>query len=106
VSRVYTESLSQVARDVAKDSQQAVLGFDKDSRFQTTGVTNGVTILNRPSSEGCSRAVAGKIVLPEGLGFTIDQVVGFLMNTEARSTWDSTLKRWRVIEKFEDAEPP
>ncbi|KAF4714778.1 hypothetical protein FOZ63_025581, partial [Perkinsus olseni] len=106
VSRVYTESLSQVARDVAKDSQQAVLDFDKDSRFQTTGVTNGVTILNRPSSEGCSRAVAGKIVLPEGLGFTIDQVVGFLMNTEARSTWDTTLKRWRVIEKFEDAEPP
>ncbi|KAF4664292.1 hypothetical protein FOZ61_000947 [Perkinsus olseni] len=106
VSRVYTESLSQVARDVAKDSQQAVLDFDKDSRFQTTGVTNGVTILNRLSSEGCSRAVAGKIVLPEGLGFTIDQVVEFLMNTEARSTWDSTLKRWRVIEKFENAEPP
>ncbi|EER18915.1 hypothetical protein Pmar_PMAR015414 [Perkinsus marinus ATCC 50983] len=106
VSRVYTEARANFARDVAKDSQKALLAFEGDHRFQSSGVVDEVTLLSRPSGKGSARVVGGKVTLPAGLGVGVDQVVAFLMDFDARSTWDTSFKRWKVIEKFDDADPP
>ncbi|KAF4663829.1 hypothetical protein FOL47_005538 [Perkinsus chesapeaki] len=105
-SRVYSEPLSQTARDVAKDSQKVLLGFQEDSSFHKTGVVDGVTISVRPSSNGCVPVIAGKTALPVGLGYSVDQVVEYLMDVNARPKWDSSFKGWKVIEEFNEANPP